>query len=71
MPWHTDEDNRPVRNGLATPHRLFISAAEERAEWNQMVLTFGPKNEQVQKIYDGYKTEIAKKRGVSVESYPK
>jgi hypothetical protein len=44
---------------------LFISAAEEWAEWSQMVLTFGPKNEQVQKVYNGSKVEIAQKHGVS------
>ena len=41
---------------------------EEKAEWNNMVLTFGPKAPMAQKAFDGYKAELAKKRGVSVES---
>lgn len=40
---------------------------EEKAHWNTMVLTFGPKNEQAQKAFDAYKAEAALKRGVSVD----
>ncbi len=40
---------------------------EEKAEWNNMVLTFGPKAPMAQKAFDGYMEGIAKKRGVSVE----
>ena len=44
---------------------------EEKAEWNNMVLTFGPKNEQAQKAFDSYKAEIAKKPGMSAEKVSK
>ncbi len=44
---------------------------EEKAEWNNMVLTFGPKNEQAQKAFDLYKAEIAKKPGMSAEKLSK
>lgn len=40
---------------------------EEKAEWNNMVLTFGPKTEMAQKVFDNNKAALAKKRGVSVE----
>lgn len=43
---------------------------QEKAEWNQMVLTFGPKAEMAQKAFDGYKADIAKRRGVSVDQLP-
>jgi hypothetical protein len=32
---------------------------QDKAEWNQIVLTFGPKNEQVQKVYNCSKTRGA------------
>ncbi len=44
---------------------------EEKSEWNNMVLTFGPKNEQAQKAFDLYKAEIAKKPGMSAEKLSK
>ena len=44
---------------------------QEKAEWNQMVLTFGPKNEQAQKAFDSCKAGITKKFGVSMEQLPK
>ena len=40
---------------------------EEKAEWNNMVLTFGPKAEMAQKAFDTNKSALAEKRGVSVE----
>jgi Domain of unknown function (DUF5069) len=40
----------------------------EKAEWNDMVLTFGPKAPMAQKAFDEYKAGLAKKRGVSVEA---
>jgi hypothetical protein len=40
---------------------------EEKAEWNQMVLTFGPKAEMAQKAFDRNLAAIAEKRGVPVE----
>jgi hypothetical protein len=40
---------------------------EEKAEWNNMVLTFGPKAEMAQKAFDRNKAALAQKRGVSVE----
>jgi hypothetical protein len=44
---------------------------EEKAQWNTMVLTFGPKNEQAQKAFDSYKGEIAKKPGMSADKVSK
>ena len=41
---------------------------EEKMEWNQMVLTFGPKAEMAQKAFDRNLAAIAEKRGVSVEN---
>lgn len=41
---------------------------QEKAEWNDMVLTFGPKAPMAQKAFDGYKADLAKKRGVPLES---
>ena len=40
----------------------------EKAEWNNMVLTFGPKAPMAQKAFDGYMEQIAQKLGVSLES---
>ena len=40
---------------------------QEKAEWNQMVLTFGPKAEMAQKAFDRNLAAIAEKRGVPVE----
>ncbi|MDR4461114.1 MAG: DUF5069 domain-containing protein [Nitrospirales bacterium] len=40
----------------------------EKAEWNDMVLTFGPKAPMAQKAFDEYKAALAKKSGVPVES---
>jgi hypothetical protein len=44
---------------------------QEKAEWNQMALTFSPKNEQGQRVFDNYKAEIARKRGVSIDQLPR
>ena len=40
---------------------------EEKAEWNNMVLTFGPKAPMAQQAFDRQKAALAEKRGVSVE----
>jgi hypothetical protein len=40
---------------------------QEKAEWNNMVLTFGPKAEMAQKAFDRNLTAVAEKRGVPVE----
>jgi Domain of unknown function (DUF5069) len=40
---------------------------QEKTEWNNMVLTFGPKVEMAQKAFDRNLTAIAEKRGVPVE----
>ncbi len=40
---------------------------EEKVEWNNMILTFGPKAEMAQKAFDRNKSALAQKRGVSVE----
>jgi hypothetical protein len=39
----------------------------EKVEWNNMVLTFGPKAEMAQKAFDRNLAAIAEKRGVPVE----
>ncbi len=41
--------------------------AEEKAEWNNMVLTFGPKAPMAQQAFDRNKAALAEKRGVAVE----
>ena len=43
---------------------------EEKAEWNNMVLTFGPKAPMAQQAFDKNLAAIAQKRGVSVEQLP-
>ena len=43
---------------------------EEKAEWNNMVLTFGPKVPMAQQAFDKNLAAIAQKRGVSVEQLP-
>ncbi len=40
---------------------------EEKAEWNNMVLTFGPKAPMAQQAFDRNKAALAEKLGVSVE----
>lgn len=40
---------------------------EEKSEWNNMVLTFGPKAPMAQQAFDRNKAALAEKRGVSVE----
>ncbi|MDH4194721.1 MAG: DUF5069 domain-containing protein [Nitrospirota bacterium] len=40
---------------------------EEKAEWNNMVLTFGPKAPMAQQAFDRNLAGIAEKRGVPVE----
>ena len=41
---------------------------EEKAEWNNMVLTFGPKAPMAQQAFDRNKLALAKKRGVAVDA---
>ncbi|MCA9460512.1 MAG: DUF5069 domain-containing protein [Nitrospira sp.] len=43
---------------------------EEKAEWNNMVLTFGPKAPMAQQAFDKNLAAIAEKRGVTVEQLP-
>ena len=44
-----------------------VLTEEEKAEWNNMVLTFGPKAPMAQQAFDRNKAALAEKRGVSVE----
>ncbi len=44
---------------------------EEKAQWNDMVLHGGPKNEGAQQRFNAKLDEVAKKRGVSVDQLPK
>ena len=43
---------------------------QEKAEWNNMVMTFGPKAPMAQQAFDRNLAAIAEKRGVSVEQLP-
>ena len=43
---------------------------QEKAEWNNMVLTFGPKAPMAQQAFDRNLAAIAEKRGVSVNQLP-
>ena len=43
---------------------------EEQAQWNDMVLTGGPKNEGAQQRFRARLTELAEQRGVPVEALP-
>jgi len=45
--------------------------AEERMQWNDMVLNGGPKNEGAQQRFQARLAEIANQRGVPVEDLPK
>jgi hypothetical protein len=44
---------------------------EEKAQWNEMVLNGGPKNDQAQERFNVKIEAVAKKRGVSVDQLPK
>ncbi|MEO7863782.1 MAG: DUF5069 domain-containing protein [Nitrospirales bacterium] len=44
---------------------------EEKAEWNNMVLTGKPQNEQTQQRYHSLLEGVATKRGISVDQLPK
>jgi hypothetical protein len=44
---------------------------EEKAQWNEMVLNGGPKDEQAQQRFNAKIEDVAKKRGVSVDQLPK
>jgi len=44
---------------------------EEKAQWNEMVLNGGPKNDQAQQRFNAKVEDVAKKRGVSVNQLPK
>ena len=44
---------------------------EEKAQWNEMVLNGGPKNDQAQQRFNANVEAVAKKRGVSVDQLPK
>ncbi len=43
---------------------------EEKAQWNEMVLNGGPKNEQAQQRFNAKLEDVAKKRGVRVDQLP-
>jgi len=44
---------------------------EEREQWNTMVLTGTPQNEQAQQRFNGLVEELARSRGVSSDQLPK
>ena len=68
-----DFEKRVLQGGTDTEIADWVKANgkaltdQEKAEWNQMVLTFGPKVEMAQKAFDRNLAAIAEKRGVSVE----
>jgi len=69
----TDLEKRVMEGGTDEEIANWVQANskaltdEEKAEWNNMVLTFGPKAEMAQKAFDRNKAALAEKRGVSVE----
>ena len=69
----TDLEKRVMEGGTDEEIANWVKANskaltdEEKAEWNNMVLTFGPKAEMAQKAFDRNKAALAEKRGVSVE----
>ncbi|GJL50089.1 MAG: hypothetical protein NPIRA01_13160 [Nitrospirales bacterium] len=44
---------------------------EEREQWNTMVLTGSPQNEQAQQRFNGLVETLAKSRGVAIDQLPK
>jgi hypothetical protein len=69
----TDFEKRVMEGGTDEEIANWVKANskaltdEEKAQWNEMVLTFGPKAEMAQKAFDRNKSALAQKRGVSVE----
>ena len=69
----TDLEKRVMEGGTDEEIANWVKAKskaltdEEKAEWNNMVLTFGPKAEMAQKAFDRNKAALAEKCGVSVE----
>ena len=69
----TDFEKRVLEGGTDEEIANWVKANskaltdEEKAEWNNMVLTFGPKAEMAQKAFDRNKAALADKRGVSVD----
>lgn len=69
----TDFEKRVMEGGTDEEIANWVKANskaltdEEKAEWNNMVLTFGPKAEMAQKAFDRNKAALADKRGVSVD----
>jgi len=69
----TDLEKRVMEGGTDEEIANWVKANskaltdEEKAEWNNMVLTFGPKAEMAQKAFDRNKAALAEKLGVAVE----
>jgi len=68
-----DFEKRVLQGGTDTEIADWVKANgkaltdEEKAEWNNMVLTFGPKAPMAQQAFDRNLAAIAEKRGVPVE----
>ena len=67
-----DFEKRVLQGGTDTEIAAWVMANgksltdSEKAEWNEMVLTFGPKAEMAQKAFDRNLAALAEKRRVSV-----
>ena len=73
----TDLEKRALEGGTDEAIAEWVKANsktltdEEKAQWNEMVLHGGPKNDQAQHRFNAKVEDVAKKRGVAVEKLPK
>ncbi len=73
----TDLEKRALEGGTGEEIADWVKANgkaltdEEKAQWNEMVLNGGPKNDQAQQRFNANIEAVAKKRGVSVDQLPK
>jgi hypothetical protein len=73
----TDLEKRVLQGGTDAEIADWVKANgkaltdEEKAQWNEMVLNGGPKNDQAQQRFNANIEAVAKKRGVWVDQLPK
>ncbi len=73
----TDLEKRVLQGGTDEEIADWVKANgktltdEEKAQWNEMVLNGGPKNDQAQQRFNAKIEAVAEKRGVSVDQLPK
>ncbi len=73
----TDLEKRALEGGTDEEIADWVKANgkaltdEEKAQWNEMVLNGGPKNDQAQQRFNAKIEDVAKKRGLSVNQLPK